>query len=297
MPKHYFPTEDERICQCGKSKKEIGTVSTDQLDYIPASFRVIEHITHKFACKTCQEGVVEGKRPNQILSGGKATEGLIAQISTAKHADHLPLYRQEQIYAREGVDVPRSSMGRWLDQSAVPLKLIVDRMHELVLQSKMVEVDESPVRFLDKNILPKKSKMGYVWVLHGDNDHPYTIFDFQPDRTAERAKAILRGYSNFLLTDGYGGYEWFDQERSANCNVHARRYFEKSIKYDKKKAGLILALYTKLFEIERQNQSLTEEELLTVRQKESHSDSQPDKRIDDLMAAYYSAQIDSGNRN
>jgi transposase len=269
VPKHYFPADDELVCQCGESKKEIGTVSTDQLDYIPASFRVIEHITHKFACKKCQEGVVEGKRPNQILCGGKATEGLIAQISTAKHADHLPLYRQEQIYAREGVDVPRSSMGRWLDQSAGPLKLIVDRMHELVLQSKMVEVDESPVRFLDKNILPKKSKMGYVWVLHGDNDHPYTIFDFQPDRTAERAKAILRGYSNFLLTDGYGGYEWFDQERSANCNVHARRYFEKAVKYDKKKAGLILALYTKLFEIERHNHSLTEEELLTVRQKES----------------------------
>jgi transposase len=141
-------------------------------------------------------------------------------------------------------------------------------MHELVLQSKMVEVDESPVRFLDKNILPKKSKMGYVWVLHGDNVHPYTIFDFQPDRTADRAKAILRGYSNFLLTDGYGGYEWFDQQRSANCNVHSRRYFEKAVKYDKKKAGLILALYTKLFEIERINQSSAEEELLTVRQKE-----------------------------
>jgi transposase len=269
VPKHYFPTDDEMICVCGQSKKEIGIVKTEQLDYIPASFTVIEHITHKFACKTCQEGVVEGKRPEQVHNGGKATEGLIAQISTAKHADHSPLYRQEQIYAREGVDVPRSSMGRWLDQSAVPLKVIVDRMHELVLQSKMIEVDESPVRFLDKNRLPRKSKTGYVWVLHGDNYHPYTIFDFQPDRTSERAKNLLRGFSNFILTDGYGGYEWFERKRTANCNVHGRRYFEKALKYDRKKAGIILALYTKLFEIERNNQTLTPEELLTVRQKES----------------------------
>jgi transposase len=267
--KHYFPTDDELICVCGETKKEIGTQNTEQLDYIPASFRVIEHITHKFACKKCQEGVVEGQRPSQIFTGGKATEGLVAQISTAKNADHLPLYRQEQIYAREGVEVSRSSMGRWLEQSAVAMKCIVDRMHELVLQSKMLELDESPVRFLDKDRLPKKSKMGYVWVMRGDDDHPYTIFDFQPDRCGERAKKLLTGYSNFLLTDGYGGYEWFDPERSANCNVHARRYFEKAIKYDKKKAGLMLAFYTKLFEIERKNYGLNEEELLAVRQKES----------------------------
>src|SRR5271170_5351081 len=123
------------ICNCGDTKQEIGTETLEQLDYIPASFKVIEHVTHKFACKKCQEGVVQGRRPTQIHNGGKPAEGLIAQISTAKHADHLPLYRQEFIYAREGVDVPRSSMGRWLDLSAQAARPIRDRMHELVLQS------------------------------------------------------------------------------------------------------------------------------------------------------------------
>ena len=269
VQEHYYPSADELICNCGETKKEFGTVKTNQVDYIPASFRVIEHVVHKFACKPCQEGVVEGQRPSQIYSGGKATEGLIAQISTAKYADHLPLYRQEQIYAREGVDVPRSSMGRWLDHSAAALKPIVVRMRELVLQSKMLEVDESPMLFLDKNRVPKKSKTGYAWVVRGDELHPYTIFDFQPDRTADRAKALLLSFQNFLLTDGYGGYEWFDQERSANCNVHARRYFEKAVKYDKKRAGIILALYNKLFKIEEDNKGLTETALLAVRQKES----------------------------
>ena len=268
-PRNYFPSAEELICDCGSKKQEIGTEMIEQLDYIPASFKVIEHITHKFACKKCQEGVVQGQRPAQIHNGGRPAEGLIAQIATAKHADHLPLYRQEQIYAREGVNVPRSSMGRWLDLSAQAAKPIVTRMHELVLQSKMLEADESPVRFLDKDRLPKKSKMGYVWVLRGDNEHPYTIFDFQPDRCADRAKELLRGFKNILLTDGYGGYEWYDRLLSANCNVHGRRYVEKAMKYDKKKAGLILALYTKLFEIEERNKHLNEEELLAVRQSES----------------------------
>jgi transposase len=267
--KDYHPSNEEMICNCGDTKQEIGTETLEQLDYIPASFKVIEHVTHKFACKKCQEGVVEGRRPAQIHNGGKPAEGLIAQIATAKHADHLPLYRQEMIYAREGVEVPRSSMGRWLDLSAQAAKRIYDRMRELVLQSKVLEADESPVRFLDKNRLPKKSKMGYVWVLRGDSEHPYTIFDFQPDRCADRARDLLRGFENILLTDGYGGYEWYERSLSANCNVHGRRYFEKALKYDKKKAGLVLALYTKLFEIEERNKHLNEEELLVVRRRES----------------------------
>jgi hypothetical protein len=142
-------------------------------------------------------------------------------------------------------------------------------MCELVLQSNVLEADESPVRFLDKDRLPKKSKMGYVWVLRGDSKHPYTIFDFQPDRCADRAKDLLHGFKNILLTDGYGGYEWYERSLSANCNVHGRRYVEKALKYDKKKAGIVLALYTKLFEIEERNKHLNEEELLLVRQRES----------------------------
>jgi len=267
--KNYFPSEAEMICNCGDRKQEIGIEILEQLDYIPASLKVIEHVTHKFACKACQEGVVEGRRPAQIHNGGGAAEGLIAQISVAKHADHQPLYRQEEIYAREGVEVSRSSMGRWLERSAEAAEPIVERMHELILQSRMLQVDESPVLFIDKKRLPKKSKTGYVWTLRGDADHPYTLFDFQPDRTAERAKVLLRGYSNILLTDGYGGYEWYERLLSANCNVHARRYFEKALKYDKAKAGAVLAMYTRLYEIEESIKGFTEAQILEERQKQS----------------------------
>jgi transposase len=266
----YFPDESGMTCACcGGRKTEIGAEVIEQLDYEPASFSVIQHTTHKFACVPCQEGVVEGQRPGQIHNGGKPTEGVIAQISTAKFADHLPLYRQEQIYAREGVDISRSSMGRWLDMSAKAAKPIYDRMRELLLQSRVLEVDESPVRFLDKDRLPKKSKQGYAWSYYGDSDHPYVFFDFQPDRCAERPKEILRSFTGFLLTDGYGGYEWYDSERSANCNVHFRRYVEKALKYDKKKAGAVLALYNELYKIEARIRLLSDEQIVLIRQNES----------------------------
>lgn len=270
VPRDYFPSEEEMICVCCSARKtEIGKEIVEQLDYIPASFRVIQHVTHKFACRACQEGVVEGQRPEQIHSGGKPTEGLIAQISTARNADHLPLYRQEQIYAREGVDVPRSSMGRWLDMSAQAAKPVVDRMHELILEGEVIQADESPVLFLDKNRLPKKCKQGYAWTYYGDAKHPYVLYDFQPDRTKERAQEFLGKYSNLLLTDGFGGYDWFIPERHANCLIHLRRKVEQSLKYDKSKAGIVLAMFSSLYKIEDEIVEASAEQVVNARQSES----------------------------
>lgn len=265
----YFPNAEDLVCDCGKQKTEIGTETAEQLDYIPASFLAIELVTHKFACKSCQEGVVEGQKPKQIHNGGKPAEGLIAQIGTAKYADHMPLYRQEQQYVREGVPIPRASLGRWLEYGAVAAKPIVDRMRELVMQSSVVQADESPVKFIDLNRKLKKIKTGYAWVAHGDSQHPYTVYDFQPDRCKERAKKLLKGFEGILLTDGYGGYDWYERSKSANCNVHARRYSEKALKYDKEKAGLILALYGKLYKIEERVEGQSAEQILAVRQAES----------------------------
>jgi transposase len=270
IPQDYYPSEEELVCSgCEGKKTEIGKEIVEQLDYVPASFRVIQHITHKFACRSCQEGVVEGKRPEQIHSGGKPTEGLIAQISVAKNADHLPLYRQEQMYDREGVDIPRTSMGRWLDMSAEAAKPVVDRMHELILEGAVIQADETPVLFLDKMRLPKKCKQGYSWTYYGDNAHPYVLYDFQPDRTKERPQAYLKDYSNLLLTDGYGGYDWFARQRHANCLVHLRRKIEQSLKYDKTKAGIVLAMFSELYKIEDQVREAPDEQVLFARQDKS----------------------------
>lgn len=268
-PRHYYPDGKDMVCSCGQRKEEFGHESVEQLDYVPASFKVIEHITHKFCCKACQEGVVEGKRPAQIFNGGKATEGLVAQVATAKYVDHSPLYRQEQTYAREGAEVNRSSMGRYLERGAGILKVVWNKMLELALENEVVQADETPIRFIMPERAVKKVKNGYCWTLYGGNKYPYVIYDVQPDRSSERAKALLNGFRNYLLTDGYGGYDWYDKAKSANCNVHFRRYFEKAKNYDKEKSEIILSLYTKLYAIESRIKGLDSREILAVRQQET----------------------------
>lgn len=265
----YHPNPDDLLCNCGRTKTEFGTYSMDQLDFIPASFVVIEHVTHKYACKSCTASVVEGQRPNQIHNGGKPAEGLIAHISTSKYADHSPLERQEDIYAREGVHVPASSMGRWLEQSAHELGKVTDLMHEKLLECAVLQADESPYDLIDLNRAGKKIKKGYVWTLFGDAHAPYVYFQFQADRTGETAQKLIKGFSGFLVTDGYGGYDWYRADRSANCNVHSRRYFEKALKCDKKKAGAMLALYSKLYKIEEAIKGKSEQEILLARQEQS----------------------------
>lgn len=266
----YYPLEESMNCsECNGQKTEFGKEVTEQLDCVPATFKVIEHVVHKFCCTKCQDGVVQGKKPAQILNGGTPTEGVIARIVTAKWADHLPLYRQEQIYAREGVEISRSSMGRWMDVAAEEAKPIVERMQELILEGRVIQADEIPVLFIDKDRPIKKGKQGYAWTYYGDAEHPYVFYDFQPDRSAARPQQTLKGYSNFLLTDGYGGYDWYQRDKSANCNIHLRRYLEKAEKYDKKKAGLALAIYSELYKIESRIASLTEAEILEARNNES----------------------------
>lgn len=265
----HFPEEKDLVCNCGCKKTEVGHETTEQLDHTPASLKVIVHIAHTFACPKCQEGFVSGKKPEQIFSGGKATEGLIAQIATAKYADHLPLYRQEEIYAREGAEVSRSSMGRYLERGAEKLKAVRARMIELAVQGIVVQVDETPIKFISPERTAKKVKTGYCWALYGDTKFPYVIYDVQPDRCAVRAQNLLAGFENYLLTDGYNGYDWYDRSKSANCNVHARRYFEKARNYDKEKSDIILALYGKVYDIEKRIGDLTESEILEVRQRET----------------------------
>ena len=249
--------------------KEFALEITDQLDFIPANFKIIRHIVHKFNCNQCHKGVAEGKKPEQIHRGGQPTEGLLAQLATAKHVDHSPLERQAKTYARQGVTLSVSTMGRWMRMSAKALKPIVQRMHKLVLLCRLLEADESPLDFIDKKRILKKIKQGFFWAYYGDEDYPYIVFDFQPDRCKERPMNFLTGFDGFLLTDGYGSYLWYDQEKSLNCNVHCRRYFEKAMKANRKGAAFAIAIYQKLYAIEGRVRNLPEDERLRIRQEES----------------------------
>jgi hypothetical protein len=141
-------------------------------------------------------------------------------------------------------------------------------MHELLLSCDVLVADETPFALADNSRSTRKIRKGYVWALYGDVV-PYTYFKFAASRSGETAQELLAGFKGFLLTDGYGGYNWFPVKRAANCNVHARRYFEKALKYDKKRAGAIIELYRLVYKIERELERKTAEEILHVRQTKS----------------------------
>lgn len=262
----HFP--EVTTCTCGCEMTEFAVEITEQLDYRPVNFGKIKHVVHKLRCDKCRS-IREGRKPEQVHSGGVPTEGLIAQLVVALHADHQPIERQEKTYARQGIDLAVSSMGRWISLAAEKLKCITDRMSQLVLQSRVLEADESPLDFIDLSRPAQKIKQGYFWAYYGDDSVPFIVFDFQASREAKHPVNFLKGFKGFLLTDGYGGYEWYDSEKSLCCHVHARRYFEKALKANKKEAAFVLALYGKLYEIEQRIRQLSESERYEARQRES----------------------------
>lgn len=270
--KEYRLSEDERHCPCGCRMKEIGMEITQQLEYEPARLKVIEHVQYRYGCAKNLEGVKMAPKPAQPLAGGLAGPGLVAHIVEDKHANHLPLYRQEQMFNWLGYEVPRSSMARWLREVAELFKEILARMRELLLESQVIHADETHLKFIDREKPRGKTRQGYLWTYYGDQKHPYVIFSFSPSRAAEAPIAFLGDYAGYLITDGYVAYEILVERGKVTlvcCHAHARRGFEKALNSNQKDAGHALALYTKLYDIERRAVNCTDEERHQMRQREA----------------------------
>lgn len=270
--KEYKLNDNELPCpQCNEQRQEIGYQSAQELEFIPASFKIIKHVQVKYACKNCQEQVVLAPRTTiQPIEKGMPGFGLLAQIITSKYVDHLPLYRQEQIYWRQGADIARSSMCRWLSVCSEKLKPLADLMKKKILQSKIINADETPVKFLKPGT--GKAPTGYVWTYIGDNENPYVIFDFHANRKAEHPEKFLQEYSGYLQTDAYTGYNGLHKAckvKPVACFAHARRYFEKALNNDKVHAEIALAKIAVLYQIEKKAADLSNEERQSIRQKES----------------------------
>lgn len=220
-------------CGCGEMAK-IGEDRTKRLDIIPAQFRVIVTVRPKYACRTCETGVVQALAPAHLLEGGLPTEALIAHVLVSKYADHLPLYRQAQIYARSGVDLDRSTLAGWVGKAGFHLAPLVDRLAERLKQSKTLFMDETRAPVLDPG--RGRTKTGYLWALTRDErgwsgaDPPGVVYFYGDGRSGDFAAEFLDGFTGTLQVDGYAGYKQLTREgRSsgpivlANCWAHARR--------------------------------------------------------------------------
>lgn len=211
---------------------KIGEDVSERLDIVPAQFRVLVVRRPKYACRTCTGTVVQAPAPPRLVEGGLPTEALVAHVIVAKYADHLPLYRQAQIYARQGFDLDRSTLADWVGRGAWWLRPLHARLLDALRASPKLFADETPAPVLDPG--RGRTKTGQLWAYARDDRPlggpapPAVAYVYAPDRKAERPAAYLQGFGGILQVDGFAGYRALADAgpvQLAFCWAHVRRRF------------------------------------------------------------------------
>lgn len=218
---------------CGGALHQIGEDRAERLDVVPTTFRVLVTRRPRYGCRSCESAVVQAPAPARIVEGGIPTEALIAQVLVAKYADHLPLYHQAQIYARQGIQLDRSTLADWVGRAAWYLRPLRDHILERLRRSERLFADETTAPVLDPG--RGRTKTGQLWAYARDDrpwgggDPPMVAYVYATDRKGERAEAHLGEFAGILQVDGYGGYAALAKRRQqiqlAFCWSHVRRKF------------------------------------------------------------------------
>ncbi|MFG1379836.1 IS66 family transposase, partial [Xanthobacter autotrophicus] len=221
------------ICPCCSGKlHRIGEDVAERLDMVPAQFRVLVVRRPKYACRSCEDVVVQAPAPARLIEGGIPTEATVAQVLVSKYADHLPLYRQAQIYARQGIALDRSTLADWIGRAAFLLRPVHERMLAVLKASPKLFADETTAPVLDPG--RGRTKTGQLFAYARDDrpwggaDPPAVAYVYAPDRKGERPIAHLDGFSGILQVDGYGGYKKLAGRNAVSlafCWAHVRRRF------------------------------------------------------------------------
>jgi transposase len=258
--------EQQRACpECGQERHKIGEDISEQLDYQPASLFVIEHVRCSYACPHCQGQVTTADKPSQPIDKGLPGPGLLAHIITSKYADHLPLHRQERIFARHGLELPRSTTCDWMAACADVLRPLYARMVQEVLRSRMLHTDDTVLPVQDET--RDTTRQGRLWVYAGDRSHPYNVFDYTPTRARDGPQRFLTNFEGYLQADAFGGYDGiYLAARGAivevACNAHARRKFYDAQSSDAARSHAALAWYRQLYALEKEAKERIEAEHL-----------------------------------
>jgi transposase len=247
-------TDQERACPCcGELRCEIGVESSEQLEYIPARWKIIQHDRIKYACRSCEENVVIADKPPQPIEKGLPGPGLCAHTVLSKFGDHTPLYRQEDIHSRTGYLIRRSTLCGWLQSLAALSLPLVMRMKHLLLQSSVIHTDDTKIKMLVPGAgVAQEAKF---WPYLGDWLHPYAVYDFTIDRSRDGPLDFVSGYKGYLQADAYSGYDCIyagDDVLEVACWIHARRYWHQALDNDPVRANTALGFIARLSQIEIQ---------------------------------------------
>lgn len=270
----YELSPQERVCPCcGVERQEIGADESWQIEYIPGRFERLHHIRRKYACSGC-ESVGENPqmevaaKPEAAIEKGMAGPGLLAYIVTSKFSDYLPLYRLEDIFARQGFEISRATQSIWCGDVADLVQPLYELMASRVRESHVVATDDTIMPMLSVG----QTRQARMWVYVGDSAQPYNVFDFTLNRGRDGPKHFLKDYRQVLLADAYGGYNGVvagNQITRAGCWSHARRKFVDAEKVAPEIARAAVELLRPLYALEKQAKDVSVAERLELRQAQS----------------------------
>lgn len=288
LPEH-LPREmvkHEAVCVCpncgGTNLTQIGVDERELLEYVPSHFKVVKHVRPKMSCRAC-ENITQPPMPSLPIERGLPGPGLLAHVLVSKFCDHLPLYRQSEIYARDSVDIDRSTMADWVGKMTFLLEPLAEEIGRHVRMGETLHADDTPVPVLDPG--RGKTKTGRLWVAvrderpWGSGAPPAVFYRYSPDRKGAQAAALLKGCSGFLHADAYAGfnplYEADPKTGAARltevaCWAHARRkIYEVHDATGSPAAKELLELIGQLFAIEETIRGKLPDERLRVRQEQA----------------------------
>jgi transposase len=264
LPVEHDLSEQEKNCPCcGEQRHRIGQEASEQLEYVPSNFVVLEHIRHTYACEHCNSGkcqrcdgngqVATAAKPAMGVDKCLAGPGLLAYVATSKLADHLPLYRLEQIFARQQVSLNRSTLCGWMDAAARVVEPLYKLMGDRVRQSRVLHTDDTIVPIQHEG----HCRQGRLWTYVGDEDHPYIVYHYTPTRAAAGPLAWLGNWKGFLQADAYAGYDKLycrGEVVEVACWAHARRKFFDAQESDPVRSLWMLEMIRRLYAAEQETQ-------------------------------------------
>ena len=268
----HHPSADQLVCPCGAEKQRMGEEVSEQLDFQPARFRVIEHVRVKYVCRGCN-AIPRPPLPPAPIDKGRPSAGVLADLVVSKYGDHLPLHRLEQVYARQGVHLSKQTLCDWVRESAGLLEPVADEIRRQILTRPVIQTDETGILVKDHRA-PGNRRKGRIWVYCGAPGELH--FAYSPTKESKHPLAYLAGYEGVLQADAYGGFDVLYKHGTileAGCNAHARRKFFDARDASPTEAGWALIAYQKLFAVEREakERGLSADERLALRRERSTS--------------------------
>jgi len=265
------PAQEELTCpSCGQSKTVFGQDVTEELEIIPAKFFVNRYVRYKYACPHCQGSVSQGPLPPRPLDKGIPGPGFLADLIASKYAEHLPLYRLQQRYQRAGLELSLSTLCDWVAHVAGLTAPIVEAMKKMMLSSRKVHTDDTPITVLDPSVEPVGSRRGYMWVYISEFED--VVFDFTNSRKRDGPASFLADYRGYLQADAFSGYDGIYAGGlilEVACWAHARRKFYETLVHYPTEAQRILELIGNLYAVESRAKKLRvpDDMLLAWRQR------------------------------